>query len=408
MSSDVQDAPAPKEPDPLDPRRFNLVEQADEGRWIPDFLGAGFDQMTLPMPPDSHGESVATLVRHVPAEDPLMQSAAPAPHFALIAIHGWNDYFYQAHTAREIAAAGGVLYAIDLRRHGRSLRPGQMTGIIDSFERFDAEIEACIDALKTDGHGDLPLFLMGHSTGGLIACLWANRHSGRLAGLILNSPWLEFQSYRARSLGQRVVAGIAWLRPDSVIYHADSGNYQRVLTAWREGEPLHGARSEAEQTAGVSHLLCEDEDPAPGSAEFSGERTPNPFAPEGTDDPFWTTGWRPDPRFRVFPSWDAPAAWLSATLDGHDKVAAGLDITCPILAMTSTASCESDEWCEEYTRTDCVLNLREVWQRIGLLGRQVKLAKIDNAIHDILLSRREAREEAFAEIRDFVDSALAA
>lgn len=394
--------------DPLDPRRFHIVEKDDEGAWIPDFLGSGFEQMTLPLPADSDGESVVTLVRHVADADPLMDGEAPEPRFAIICLHGWNDYFYQPHVARAISAAGGAFYAMDLRRFGRSLRPGQTFGFIDDLALYDAEIDACIRTIAADGHGDLPLFLAGHSTGGLIATLWANRYPGRLAGVILNSPWLEFQSRSTRALAQRGLATLAKIRPKQIISHTDKGNYQRVLTAWREGEALHGARTEAEHAAGVSHLPAPGEEPAPGSPEFTGERAAHPCAPEGTDDPFWTTGWQPDARFRAFPSWDAPAAWLSAILQGHETVAHGLNIDCPILMMTSAASPESDEWnAEEAMSTDCVLNLHYVWKRAGLLGSRVTLVKLENAIHDIFFSRREVREKALAEIEDFVSRRLA-
>ena len=47
---------------------------------------------------------------------------------------------------------------------------------------------------------------MGHSTGGLIAALWAARNVGRLEGLILNSPWLDLQgSAIVRTLGTPVI-----------------------------------------------------------------------------------------------------------------------------------------------------------------------------------------------------------
>ncbi|WP_443027352.1 serine aminopeptidase domain-containing protein [Sphingomonas sp. LR61] len=54
-------------------------------------------------------------------------------------------------------------------------------------------------ALDTIGHGDPEhgrrrLILFGHSTGGLTLALWNSRHRGVAAGLVLNSPWLEFQA----------------------------------------------------------------------------------------------------------------------------------------------------------------------------------------------------------------------
>lgn len=395
--------------DPNDPRRFHHVDEADYGTWLEDILGPGFEQTTLPLPADSAGESVMTIVRHVPSTDPHMQAPAPAPRFAVIQMHGWNDYFYQAHTARAVSAAGGAFYAMDLRRYGRSLRAGQPFGYASSLDCYDAELEACIARIADDGLGSLPLFLCAHSTGGLIASLWANRHPGVLAGLVLNSPWLELQgSAHMRVLTGSVAKAAARISPMFRVFRTDTGNYQKVLTAWREGEPLLGARTKAEEKAGVSHLRLPGEEIAPASPDFEGERAPNPYAPEGTDDQFWTTGWHPDPRFRMFPSWESRISWMSAIVAGHARVAGGLGIDCPILVMTSARHSEAGSWCEEITRTDCILDLPKVWQRTGQLGRRVELVKLENAIHDVFFSRREVREQAFAEMFGFVERTLGA
>ncbi|MDN2783611.1 alpha/beta hydrolase, partial [Campylobacter jejuni] len=65
------------------------------------------------------------------------------------------------------------------------------------------DIEAALEAM---GHGEderprrpphRRLILMGHSTGGLTLSLWADRHPGRAAAVVLNRPWLEFQAHAA-------------------------------------------------------------------------------------------------------------------------------------------------------------------------------------------------------------------
>lgn len=383
--------------DPNDPRRFNMVKPDQYNTWLPDFLADGFEQITLPLTPDDEGECVCTVTRYTPQNDPTL-GEAPAPRFAFLYIHGWNDYFYHPHIAREVARVGGAFYALDLRKYGRSFRPWQTFGFTDNLTDYDEDIRLARRVIARTWGADFPLVLYGHSTGGLIAPLWAQRHPGTLAGLILNSPWLEFQSYTAlRTLGAPVLATLGRLSPKQIIPLPDNGYYHRSITAWREGEEVYGQRSDMEIEAGVSHLEDDSADTA-----TSQERPHHLWAPKNTSDPFWTSGWKPDPRFRAFPSWPVRAAWISAILAGHARVAEGLDIDCPILVLTSTASTQAGEWCEEYLRTDSVLNVEQIWKRIGSLGSHVCLVKLENALHDVLLSREEVREHAFAHIRDFL------
>jgi alpha-beta hydrolase superfamily lysophospholipase len=66
---------------------------------------------------------------------------------------------------------------------------------------------------------------MGHSTGGLIAALWAARNSERIEGLILNSPWLDLQgSAIVRTLGTPVIDRLGSRAPTSVIRLPELGN----------------------------------------------------------------------------------------------------------------------------------------------------------------------------------------
>ncbi len=175
-------------------------------RWRPDVLGEGFEQLTLPLGSDDEGEVVATLVRHQPPPERFTWrwpwEARPAASGAdVLYVHGWSDYFFNPELARYWSNAGARFFALDLRKYGRSLRPGQTPGYITNLADYDADIEAALTAMghgQTDAAGASarPLILLGHSTGGLTLSLWAARHPGRADALVLNSPWLEFQGSR--------------------------------------------------------------------------------------------------------------------------------------------------------------------------------------------------------------------
>ena len=78
---------------------------------------------------------------------------------------------------------------------------------------------------------------MGHSTGGLIAALWAAQNADRLEGLILNSPWLDMQgSAIVRTLGTPVINALGSRAPTSVIRLPDLGFTARTLHICLGGE----------------------------------------------------------------------------------------------------------------------------------------------------------------------------
>lgn len=290
------------------------------------------------------------------------------PAFAFLAVHGWNDYFYQTELARYVDSIGGAFYAVDLRKYGRSLREGQTFGYIRDFDEYDDELHICRDLIYGELGPKIPLILYGHSTGGLACALWADRHPGAADGLVLNSPWLEYHgSTGMRQAGAPVVEILARTSPMFVLPTAEDDFYQRALTAWR---------------------------PDPGAEAVPGH--------EGSDDPFWTTGWNPNPEFRTGSGAPVRPGWLSAVLNGHARVAAGLDVGCPILVLTSARSLTGNTWREDFRAVDSVLDVKQIWKRVPELGSHTTLVKLDDAVHDVTFSRREVRERAFEEIGRFL------
>ena len=93
---------------------------------------------------------------------------------AVLYVHGWIDYFFQAHVADAFNEQGWDFYAIDLHRYGRSLRPGNRPNYCRNLAEYDEELTTAIDIVKLEDEHET-LLLMGHSTGGLITALYADR-----------------------------------------------------------------------------------------------------------------------------------------------------------------------------------------------------------------------------------------
>ncbi|TYL53187.1 alpha/beta hydrolase [Agromyces mariniharenae] len=319
-------------------------------RWRPDVLGDGFEQLSLPLGSDDEGDLVATLVRHRPArrfEWPWERRGA-ASGCDVLYVHGWSDYFFNRELAAFWSAAGARFFALDLRKYGRSLRPGQTPGFITDLAAYDVDIEAALTAM---GHGAdaaasaRPLVLLGHSTGGLTLSLWAARHPGRAAALVLNSPWLEFQLSRVgREAITPMVAWGARVNPMGPMPNVDLGFYTRSV-----------------------------------SKEFDGEWEYDP-------------AWRPERGFTTHP------AWLTAILAGHAKVAAGIDVGAPVLTLLSARSTIQAKWDDAMLTTDIVLVVDDIADRVLKLGPEVTVARIDGAMHDVFLSREPPRTAAYAAI----------
>jgi alpha-beta hydrolase superfamily lysophospholipase len=115
------------------------------------------------------------------------QSWQPAtPRAVVVIVHGLAEHSGRFEApAQSLARAGFASYALDQRGHGKS--PGRRVHVA-SFEEFHADVRAVI-ALACTQHPGVPLFLLGHSQGGLVAATLALRAPQGIAGLILSSPF---------------------------------------------------------------------------------------------------------------------------------------------------------------------------------------------------------------------------
>src|SRR5690554_4509933 len=147
--------------------------------WVEDALGPDYQQLTLPLADDDEGEVTATLVRHHPPERDGLRPAR-----AVLYLHGWSDYFFQTHLAEYWTSLGAAFFALDLRKYGRSLHEHQSAGYVTDLATYDEEIDAALDVIASEVGTTANVLLMAHSTGGLVAALWANRNPGRVSGLI--------------------------------------------------------------------------------------------------------------------------------------------------------------------------------------------------------------------------------
>ena len=118
--------------------------------WSADRLLAGFEAKALAFPDDYDGPVTATLVR---------LPHAGAVRGAVLYVHGFIDYFFQQHVALRFAQEGYAFHALDLRKHGRSLRAHQHPCFCKDLNEYFADLTRALEEIGE------PVVLAGHSTG---------------------------------------------------------------------------------------------------------------------------------------------------------------------------------------------------------------------------------------------------
>ncbi len=106
---------------------------------------------------------------------------ASNPRAIIVIVHGLGEHVSRYDViSKEFNDAGLEMIGFDQRGHGRN--PG-VKGHVDRFEDFLKDIDDFIRMQKTD----LPIFMLGHSLGGLIAARYNEEFHGLLKGTVLSS-----------------------------------------------------------------------------------------------------------------------------------------------------------------------------------------------------------------------------
>lgn len=301
-----------------------------------DVLGEPWVAETIELGADDEGPVVATLVS---------RRAEEATGRAVLHVHGFADYFFQVEYADWWLARGYDFYALDLRKYGRSLLPHQTPNHVLDLVEYDAELDAAWERVATrDGHDHV--VASAHSTGGLTFPLWLDRRRpAELAGLVLNSPWLDLQGpMLLRTVGTVVLKELGRRRPMQEIRRDVRGLYAMSLHRDHEGE-----------------------------WDFD-------------------LAWKPLESFRIH------AGWLRAIRHGHATLQRGLDVPAPVLVLSSDRSSLPMEMGEDVHTTDVVLEVPQIRRWATAVGSLVTYVAVPGARHDVVLSRQPARGRVYAEL----------
>jgi len=112
-----------------------------------------------------------------------------SPRALVCIVHGLGEHSGRYdHLAADLVTAGFAVVAPDQRGHGRS---GGLRGHVDGFATFVTDLTGFIEAQQAEFGTELPLFLLGHSMGGLITVLTLqDAQTPTFAGAIISNPCL--------------------------------------------------------------------------------------------------------------------------------------------------------------------------------------------------------------------------
>jgi len=263
---------------------------------------------------------------------------------SVLYLHGFVDYFFQAHMAEAFIKKGYNFYALELRKYGNSILPHQHQNYCRNMHEYYEEITISIKKIKEAQSSNI--YLLGHSTGGLLASNYLIDGEARseIKALLLNSPFLNLKL-------SKFTKKIAYLI--STLISAIS---------------LYASLPKALSPAYAQSL----------HKDFYGEWDFN-------------LDWKP---IEGFPAY---FFWSKAIIEAQENLK-NPQLELPILVMHSSKSKNIDIYTKEAQSADIVLNIEDIKSIGRNLGEDVTLLSIKDALHDIFLSKLEIRQNALDEM----------
>ncbi len=177
----------------------------------------------------------------------------PAARGVVVIVPGFNSHSgYYTWVAEQFVAAGLAVYAVDLRGRGRS--DGERF-YVRAYSEYVDDVAMMVKVAKSMEPG-LPVFLLGHSAGGVAACLYTLDHQAELAGLICES--FAFQ-VPAPDFALAVFKGLANVAPHAHVLHLKNEFFSRdpKVVQTMDKDPLIAHETQPTQT--LAELVRADE-----------------------------------------------------------------------------------------------------------------------------------------------------
>ena len=175
------------------------------------------------------------------------------PRAAVVIVHGFNSHSgHYDWVIQQLVDAGYAAYALDLRGRGRS--EGERF-FVEHASDYVADVATFVKLVKSREPG-LPVFMLGHSAGGVISCTYALDHQAQLAGLVCESFAFEVP---APSIALTVIKGLSHIAPHTHVLKLPNEQFSRdpMVVEALNNDPL--IAHEVQPSLTVAEMVRADE-----------------------------------------------------------------------------------------------------------------------------------------------------
>jgi alpha-beta hydrolase superfamily lysophospholipase len=176
-----------------------------------------------------------------------------APRAVVVIVPGFNSHGGQyGWVAEQLVASGLAVYAVDLRGRGKS--DGERF-YVDKFADYTGDVDGLMKIAKAREPGQ-KVFLLGHSAGGVVSCIYALEHQSELAGLICES---FAHQVPAPDFALAVLKGLSHIAPHAQVLKLNNEDFSRdpAVVAAMNADPL--IAHETQPTKTVAEMVRADE-----------------------------------------------------------------------------------------------------------------------------------------------------
>ena len=175
------------------------------------------------------------------------------PRAVVVIVPGFNSHSgYYLWVAEQFVAHGLAVYALDLRGRGKS--EGERF-YVETFADYVNDVATFVQLVKAQEPG-LPVFLLGHSAGGVVVCLYTLEHQSEIAGLICESFAHELP---APEFALAVLKGLSHVAPHVHVLKLKNKDFSRdsQIVEAMNSDPL--IADETQPTETLVELVRADE-----------------------------------------------------------------------------------------------------------------------------------------------------